>query len=291
MNSQTLTLIFTAALLHAVWNIILKTAKDNLTALWLQMLVTIIYLVPFSFICFGLPPKEALPTLIFSGVMQAAYYVLLGKCYQSGNLSIVYPLTRGSAPVFVCIFSVVLGLETLTFPVFFSLLWIVSGIYIVNVPAFDSKNLLAPFRTLIADPSTRLSMLVGVTIALYTLSDKINVRYTSPFLVYAIITLIPTVLLAPVLCKKEKVKAELAGKGKLRILAISVFMVAAYCLVLLAMTACNASYISSIREVSVVFVALYTSLRSKNPNWQPKIIGSVIIFTGIVLVSYLTSAS
>lgn len=291
MNSQTLTLIFIAALLHAVWNIILKDAKDNLTALWLQMLVTVIYLVPFSFICFGLPPKEALPTLVFSGVMQTAYYVLLGKCYQSGNLSIVYPLTRGSAPVFVCIFSVILGLETLTFPVFFSLLLIVFGIYIVNMPAFNPKSLLAPFQTLIADSSTRLSMLVGVVIALYTLSDKVNVRYTSPFLIYAIITLIPAVLLAPVLCKKDKVKAELAGKGKFRIAAVSVFMVAAYCLVLLAMTDCNASYISSIREVSVVFVALYTSLRSKNPNWQPKIIGSVIIFTGIVLVSYLTSVS
>lgn len=289
MNSQTLTLIFIAALLHAVWNIILKETQDNLTALWLQMLVTVIYLMPFSLICFGLPAKESLPTLLFSGIMQAAYYVLLGKCYQSGNLSIVYPLTRGSAPVFVCIFSLVLGLETLTFPVFLSLLLIVFGIYIVNMPALNFKSILAPFKTLAQDPSTRLSMLVGVVIALYTLSDKVNVRYTSPFIVYAVITLIPTVLLAPLLCKKEKVKAELAGKGKFRIVGISVFMVAAYCLVLLAMTNCNASYISSIREVSVVFVALYTSLRSKNPDWQPKIIGSVIIFTGIVLVSYLTS--
>ena len=289
MNSQTLTLIFIAAILHAVWNIILKETQDNLTALWLQMLVTVIYLMPFSLICFGLPPKESLPTLFFSGIMQAAYYVLLGKCYQSGNLSIVYPLTRGSAPVFVCIFSVVLGLETMTFPVFLSLLLIVFGIYIVNMPALNFKSILAPFKTLAQDPSTRLSMLVGVVIALYTLSDKVNVRYTSPFIVYAVITLIPTVLLAPLLCKKEKVKAELAGKGKFRIVGISVFMVAAYCLVLLAMTNCNASYISSIREVSVVFVALYTSLRSKNPDWQPKILGSVIIFTGIILLSYLTS--
>lgn len=289
MNSQTLTLIFIAAILHAVWNIILKKTQDNLTALWLQMLVTVIYLMPFSLICFGLPPKESLPTLFFSGIMQAAYYVLLGKCYQSGNLSIVYPLTRGSAPVFVCIFSVVLGLETLTFPVFLSLLLIVFGIYIVNMPALNFKSILAPFKTLAQDPSTRLSMLVGVVIALYTLSDKVNVRYTSPFIVYAVITLIPTVLLTPLLCKKENVKAELAGKGKFRIVGISVFMVAAYCLVLLAMTNCNASYISSIREVSVVFVALYTSLRSKNPEWQPKILGSVIIFTGIILVSYLTS--
>lgn len=291
MNLQTLTLIFIAAIFHAVWNVILKDAKDNLTALWLQMVVSLIYLLPFSFLCYGLPPKEALPTLIFSGVMQAVYYMLLGKCYQSGNLSIVYPLTRGSAPVFVCIFSVLLDLETLTLPVFFSLLLIVFGIYIVNMPAFNLKSIMAPFKTLIEDSSTRLSILVGITIALYTLSDKINVRYTSPFVVYSILTLIPAVLLAPHLCKKDKIKEELAGKGKFRILGISVFMVAAYCLVLIAMSNCNASYVSSIREVSVVFVALYTSLRSKNPNWQPKIIGSVLIFSGIVLVSYLTSLS
>lgn len=291
MNSQTLTLIFVAAIFHAIWNIILKDAKDNLTALWLQMLVTVVYLVPFSFLHYGFPPKEALPTLIFSGLMQAVYYVLLGKCYQSGNLSIVYPLTRGSAPIFVCIFSMLLGLETLTIPVFLSLLLIVFGIYIVNMPAFNLKSILAPFKTLIEDSSTRLSILVGITIALYTLSDKVNVRYTSPFIVYSILTLIPTILLAPWLCKKDKIAAELSGTGKFRILGISIFMVAAYCLVLIAMSNCNASYVSSIREVSVVFVALYTSLRSKNPNWQPKIIGSIIIFSGIVLVSYLTSLS
>lgn len=291
MNLQTLTLIMIAAMLHATWNIILKDTKDNLTALWLQMVITVIYLIPFSIICFGFPPKEALPTLIFSGLLQALYYVLLGKCYQSGNLSIVYPLTRGSAPVFVCILSIVLGLETLTFPVFLSLLFIVFGIYIVNMPALNLKSLLAPFKTLIEDSSTRLSILLGIVIALYTLSDKVNVRYTNPFIVYSVITLIPTLLLAPMLCKKDKLKVELAGKGKFCILGISVFMVAAYCLILLAMTHSNASYISSIREVSVVFVALYTSLRSKNPNWQPKLIGSVIIFVGIVLVSYLTALS
>lgn len=291
MNTPTLTLIFMAAIFHAIWNILLKEAKDNLTTLWLQMVISLIYLLPFSFFCYGLPSKESLPTLIFSGLMQAVYYILLGKCYQSGNLSIVYPLTRGSAPVFVCIFSVLLGMETLTLPVLFSILLIVFGIYIVNMPAFNLKSLISPFKTLMEDSSTRLSILVGITIALYTLSDKINVQYTSPFIVYSVITLIPAVLLAPQLCKKDRIEAELLGTGKFRVLGISIFMVAAYCLVLVAMDNCNASYVSSIREVSVVFIALYTCLRSKNSNWQPKIIGSIIIFSGIVLISYLTSLS
>ena len=112
--------------------------------------------------------------------MQAAYYLLLSRCYRSANLSVVYPLTRGSAPVFVCLFSVLLGTEQLTLPVFFALMLIVFGIYLVNMPSLKVKDLLAPFRTLASDKSTRISFLIGITIALYTISDKQNVKADDP---------------------------------------------------------------------------------------------------------------
>lgn len=286
MTTSILCIILAAALFHSIWNIIAKQSAHNETLLWLQMVVANIALTPFILSQYSFPMKEAWPTLIASGLLQAFYYVFLAKCYQIGNLSIVYPFVRGSAPVFVCLFSFILGIEHLSFPIVIALLLTVFGIYIVNMPALSIDSLTAPIKTLIKDKSTRLSMLIGVIIALYTLIDKQNVNYCEPMLVYYIICVIPCLLLAPYIIKKGEIKAELKGWGLLKVCLVSLFTFLAYFLVLTAMSQTDASYVSSIREISVVFVTIYQSLVSKDHNWLPKVAGSAIIFIGIFLMSY-----
>lgn len=289
MTIKTLFFILLAAVFHSIWNIMAKKSKNNLTLLWLQMLVSIVCILPVMILHYDMPPKEAWPTLLCSGILQAAYYFLLSKCYQIGNLSIVYPLTRGSAPVFVCLFSVLLGIESLTLPVIGALFLTVFGIYLVNMPSLSIHSLIAPFRTLKEDKSTRISGLVGITIALYTLSDKISVQYTEPLVIYFIIAVIPACILAPKIISSKTVKTELIKGGWFRVCLVSLFTFLAYYLVLYSMKDCNASYVSSIREVSVVFVTLYTSLKTKDSQWKPKVTGAVFIFLGIFLISYLTA--
>lgn len=286
MTTSILATILLAAIFHSIWNIIANKSTHNETLLWLQMVVANIVLTPFIICNYSFPNPKAWPTLIASGLLQAFYYLFLAKCYQIGNLSIVYPFVRGSAPVFVCLFSFILGTEHLSFPIILALLLTVLGIYIVNMPNLSLDSLTAPIKTLIKDKSTRLSMLIGIIIAFYTLIDKQNVKYCEPMLVYYIICVIPCLILAPYIIRKGEIKAELEGFGKFKVCFVSLFTFLAYFLVLTAMSQTDASYVSSIREVSVVFVTIYQSFYTKDYDWLPKVLGSAIIFVGIFLMSY-----
>jgi drug/metabolite transporter (DMT)-like permease len=287
MHLTTLLFILLAAVFHSIWNIIAKDSKNKLTLLWLQMVITAVILLPYAVVTFDFPIVKAWPTLLFTSAMQILYYILLSRCYRFGNLSVVYPLTRGSAPVFVCLFSMLLGTEHLSLPVIAALFLTVFGIYLVNMPALNFASLLAPFKVLKEDKTTRISLFIGIIVAAYTMSDKQNVLYCNPLLIYTVISVIPSICLAPFVLRKGSIKEELKYFGWIRALVVALFTFLAYYLVLVAMKNCEASYVSSIREISVVFVTLYSSVREKNVDLKSKIIGSCIIFLGIFLLAYL----
>lgn len=279
-----LILLIMSAVCHASWNIIAKGAKDKLTFLWCQTAfaaIALAFIVPW--LCPAPDPKGYI-FLAVSGLMQAAYYYLLAKTYSIGEISVVYPLTRGSAPVFVCIFSALLGFERITLPVFLSVLLIFAGIYIVNMNSLSVKEFTAPIRALINVPQTRLALLNGLTVAAYTISDNQSVNYTSPLMIYWIIAVIPSVLMLPMTIKRGCIKEEVRTNAP-KIIIVSVLTFLAYFLVLVAMKYSEASYISSVREMSVVLVAIYSAVKLKEKFPAPKIIGAAAIFCGIVLLS------
>ena len=147
-----------------------------------------------------------------------------------------------------------------------------------------------PFVTLVKTPATRLSFLLSLIIALYTITDKQSVSYNEPFFIFYIITVIPMLILAPMMIKRGKIKTEIKTNA-VKIIIVAILTFAAYTLVLVAMKYTQASCVSSIREVSVVFVAAYTAITNKIKNIQTKITGSVIIFVGIFALSIFTSMS
>lgn len=283
-----LAMLVASAVCHASWNIIAKGAKDKLTFLWCQIVFAVIALaVPVLVMC-PAPEPEGYIFLAISGLMQAAYYFLLAKTYSIGEISIVYPLTRGSAPVFVCIASALMGTERVTLPIFLSVLVIFAGIYTVNMEKLTVSEFTAPARTLLTVPKTRLALLNGLAVAAYTLSDNFSVKYCHPLMIYWVITVIPAILIAPMVIKRGTLKSEVKTNLP-KIIAVSVLTFAAYFLVLVAMKSGTASYVSAVREMSVVFVAVYSAFKLKESLPAPKIIGAVLIFGGIFLLSYFSA--
>lgn len=283
-----LAFLFVSALCHAAWNILAKRACDKFTFLWLQMVVNVMLLaVPFLLLS-DLGELGKNPAIFISGILQTVYYLLLSKTYTIGDIEVVYPLTRGSAPVFVALFSTLLGLEPMTLPIFASILTIVFGIYTVNLEKFSKSQWIAPFKVLAKNPSTRFSLLLGVVIAIYTLVDKRNVSSISPFTVFYMITLIPMLLLTPGVIKRGKIKNEVR-QNKAKIIVVACLTFLSYLLVLVAMREGNASFISPVREISVLFVAFYMVATGKEKNWIPKLVGCALIFAGIVSLSVFTA--
>ncbi len=104
MPPAVLGLLVAAAILHAGWNILLKTASDPLRTAGRGMLVGAIVLLPVGavgWLAVGRPaiPTEAWLLAIGSGVLEAIYFGLLSGAYSRGDLSLVYPIARGTAPV------------------------------------------------------------------------------------------------------------------------------------------------------------------------------------------------
>ena len=95
-------------------------------------------------------------------------------------------------------------------------------------------------------------------------------------------------ILAPMLLKRDKIKNELSNKDIIRVILVAILTLFAYLLVLIAMSVTNVSFVSSIREISVVFVTIYSAIKFSDSNWKPKIIGSLIIFLGIIFLSYFS---
>ena len=109
MSTSLTAVVLFAALMHAVWNALVKSSSDRLielTALNLAAGAVALVLLPFV----GLPGSESVPFLLGSTLVHAAYYVLLLLSYERGGLSLVYPVARGSSPIFVAAVSgIVLG--------------------------------------------------------------------------------------------------------------------------------------------------------------------------------------
>src|SRR6478609_2926643 len=108
MPLSALALLTLAAVIHAGWNLLAKQGQDKQVFFWLALLAAVaIFLIPFAVLYRPIPPV-AWAILAGSGALETGYFLLLGSAYQRGDLSLVYPLTRGSAILFATFFAVVL---------------------------------------------------------------------------------------------------------------------------------------------------------------------------------------
>jgi len=280
-----LLILLLSAVMHGVWNLLVKKSRDKQTFLWLA-LITILFLFFVPFVLIMKPfPVVGWTFIIISGTVEAGYYLLLGKAYQNGALSLVYPIARGFAPLFVTLFAVLFVHEHISTLGYVGIFCIAGGIYTVNLESFTVRGFLAPFRAF-AQSAARLAVLTGLIIAVYSVLDKRGVAFVHPATFIYLKCLVTTVVMAPFMFfRKRKQAAAEWNTNNRSIIAVTVLLMSAYLLVLFAMTGTNVSYVSSIREVSIVFSALLGTVLLKEPFVEKKIPGAVLIVAGIILIA------
>ena len=110
MSSAALALALGAAILHAVWNLLLAGSRDVLAATAVALGSSLVVALPFAVATWGIE-REAIPWLVASAALELVYFLTLTAAYQRAELSLVYPLARGGAPVLVLLGAVVTGYE------------------------------------------------------------------------------------------------------------------------------------------------------------------------------------
>lgn len=292
MTGIALALVLGSAFLHAAWNFLYKRALDKRAFAWLfGVAATVIYLPVFAVAATRLEISPAgWFVVVLSAVVHSFYFAFLGFGYSVGDLSLVYPLARGTAPLLVPIWAVLFLGERLSVTGVAGIVAVVMGVYVLHLREISWQGLLAPIRSISTRP-TRIALISGVLISTYTVIDKVGVSYFEPFVYMYMWTALYAALYAPFVLKTsgwESVKKEWRLNA-LPIVIVGFLIVSTYTMVLFAMTMSNVSYVASAREVAVVFGAILGTVFLRESYGRSKMSGAVLIAIGIVFISLAKS--
>jgi len=275
-----------SAVSHALWNYVAKEAGDKDSFMLLLNVLSLALFLPVFYVI--LPeiyfPVEMLPFLLASGVAETIYFLALGKAYEEGDLSVVYPVAR-SSPMFVAIAASLLIGERVTLWGALGIALILVGVYVLHLKGWSGEELTRPLRSLGA-PASRYAFVAALGTTVYSISDKMGVTAVDPLLYSFWLGFIITGMLSIVIVRRRGVstiKNELRG-SIFRVSVAGVLMKGGYMLVLVAMSLAQVSYILALRQVSVVLGAALGVVLLKERYGGVRIVGSVIIFLGIYLL-------
>jgi drug/metabolite transporter (DMT)-like permease len=253
-------LIAAAAVLHATWNVLLKTAGDPLRTATVGMLAAGALLLPAAsvgWLVIGRPdiPPAALGLGLFSGVLEALYFVFLSAAYRRGDLSVVYPIARGTG-VLVAVLIGVLILGERPGP----LGWAGIAILVAGLLALQR-----PWRLLAGrgsggrlDPAVGFALLTGVTIATYSAVDRTGTRLTEPWIYAAILWATTAVTLVAYRAVAKWRAADGVEPPTLdlgRAVLGGLLTLAAYLLILVAFRLAPLTAVAPLRESAIVLAS------------------------------------
>jgi drug/metabolite transporter (DMT)-like permease len=281
MSTQALFLVISAALLHAVWNFIFKKTNGKLPFVWLVSLASAVIYLPF--VVWQLTQSQLSLTGIMYGfalasaVIHLLYFIVLQVGYRKADLSVVYPMARGTGPLLSATGAVLFFGERPGWMGISGIVLIVTGVFIMTglrLSLSDDERL----RSGIV-----YGTLTGLFIAAYTLWDKIAItdyNISALILTFASMLLPLLVLLPKAVKEKQEIRREIRQHWK-HVVAIAVLAPLSFILVLMALKTAPVSYVAPARELSIVFGVFLGTGLLKEADAKRKIIAAIIMLMGI----------
>lgn len=277
MSSFALTLVLAAAVLHASWNAVVKAASDR--ALTIAAIATVNAVAGLALILISeAPSPESRPLIAGSALMHFLYYAFMFQAYRQGDLSQVYPISRGMAPALVALGTFLLIGETLSPLGLAGLAAVTAGI---GVLALQRGAARADRHTLVA------AVLLGLTIAGYSVADGIGVRLAGDPTGYMgwLFLLESPVVIAVLAVRRRNGTAFDARTFGIGLIG-GVVSVTAYGVVLYAKTLAPIGAVSAVRESSVIIAALIGVMLFGERPWPGRIVAAIIVAAGVILLAF-----
>lgn len=271
MPSSALALALGAAFLHATWNLLLARARDPEAATAVALVAAVVVFAPVAVLTWDVD-RRAWPYLAVTSGLQLLYFALLGTAYRRAELSFVYPLSRGLAPVLVLL----VGLVALDAGASAAQ---AAGVVLVGVGVLLVRGLRGGPRSI----DGLLALSIAGCIASYTLVDKRGIRFADP-IVYLELSMTPAALAYAAGIWRLRGTAPVRAAVGLASVAAGLASFAAYSLVLAALQRASAASVAAVRETSVVIAtALAARLLSERVG-PGRLAGAVLVVAGVALL-------
>jgi drug/metabolite transporter (DMT)-like permease len=272
-----LPLVLLAAVFHAAWNALLK-ASENPLALATRALTwgTVLSLpaVAVAWVATGRPglPLAGWLLALASAFLELIYFITLSTAYQRGELSVVYPIARGTAPLLAVLVGLLLLGERLHAIAAVGVVALLGGIWVVRRPAAAGSALWP-------------ALLTGVMIAAYTSLDRIGVRLGSPWIYGWLLWLFGAIFLIVYTAVRRVPGSRLTDEPIVSVV-IGVLMTAAYFMILFALSVAPLAIIAPLRESAIVLVTAWGIWRlgERRGAWL-RVAGALAIVAGIALLT------
>ena len=275
MSSSLVLIVLTAAFLHAFWNALVKGSGDKTIVLGLIALGHVVPGVAITVLA-PLPGWGALPYIIASTLLHWGYYYFLNLAYQKGDLSLVYPITRGLAPVMVALGAQIWIGESLPVLAWLGILAVSAGVMVLSQGIF---------KTAVPKTSIVAAAIVATIVASYSLVDGIGVRLSDSIMGYIGWLFTAEACVALFIFKTRWTRLRLLPvKTWLLGFIGGILSATAYALVLYVKTEAPLGVVSALRETSVIFAALIGVIWFGEGPKTRRLLAGVIVGVGTVLI-------
>jgi len=262
---EALALALAAAFLHAGWNVLLRGSADVAARTVAVLCWSVVLFAPVAAATWRVE-GAAVPYIAASAAAEGVYFVLLVAAYRRRELSVVYPVARGSAPALVLAgTAVVLGRAVSSAEVA-GVLLVAAGVVLVRGLRSGAEGI-------------GVGLAIGVTIATYTLIDKKGLRHAAP-IPYLELVLAPLALLA-LAARPTALRTQLSWPT----VGAAVGSFGAYVLFLFALRLTAAPGVAAVRETSVVIAAALAALVLRERVTGARAAGAVVVVAGAALIA------
>jgi drug/metabolite transporter (DMT)-like permease len=268
-------LVLFGALLHATWNAIIKAGTEKSLDATLISAGGAVTALPFLFFL-PLPQPAAWMFIAISAILQFAYFQLVAGAYRAGDIGLVYPLMRGSAPLLIVATSGFVLEEHLSGSALIGVLTICAGILTLGFEARTGSR-----------HAIILALINACVIASYTYVDGIGARRSGNAISYTLwMSLLPPVLLfAWAFWRRGKVavlshvqsnwwRGLIGGAGS----------IASYGLALWAMTKAPVAAVAALRESAIVFALVISVVVLKEKATLSRYAAGIVIAIGVLIM-------
>ncbi|MDA1258757.1 MAG: EamA family transporter [Chloroflexi bacterium] len=288
MTGLAIAFVLLSAVAHASWNFLIKRAGDAEVFTWWMAASANAVVLPLAIVMFWLktPDSEGWVFIAATWILHLGYFITLSRAYRDGDLSLVYPVARGTGLLLIPVGGVLILDESMSAFAVLGVGAVVVGIFTLSWWGRVGTLISDPLAVL-RSPGMRYALLTGLLIAAYSIVDKRGVGHVTPVLYMFMLTTSATLGLLPFIAR-GRTRGDFAKEWRDNAPAIVVgglLQFAAYALVLAALQVSRVSYVGPFREVGLLVGVALGVFVLREPFPGGRILGAVLIATGAIAIA------